>query len=122
MGAPTGSEEVRRVTFPRETTSWGASPRKPLMVTVAGRATECRLMACHIAGSGVQECAAAIWGVSFGGALVSATQSGSIQPMRGGAPWEVVWIAAVPSPNETSIRQRVTPFAPSRHRRSEEHT
>src|ERR1035441_2008888 len=90
MGAPTASAEVRSVIFPRETTSAGASPRKPLIVTVAGLATECRLMACHIAGSGVQECAAAIWGVSFGGALVSATQSGSIQPMRGRAPWEVV--------------------------------
>src|ERR1035438_6613109 len=102
MGAPTASGEVRRVIFPRETTSAGASPRKPVMVTVAVLAAECRLMACHLAGSGVQEPAAAIWGVSFGGALVSATQSGSIQPMRGGAPWEVVWIAAVPSDRKST--------------------
>src|ERR1019366_7151484 len=117
MGAPTGSGEVRTVTFPWETTCAGASSRKPLIVTVARLATEGRLMACHIARSGVQECAAAIWSVSFGGALVSATQSGSIHPIRRRAPWELVWIAAVPSPNETSIRQRATPFAPSRHRK-----
>src|ERR1039457_3669312 len=70
------------VTFPREMAWSGASPRKPMMVTVAALATECRLMACQVTRSGVQECAAARCGVSLGGSFVSATQSGSILPMR----------------------------------------
>jgi hypothetical protein len=59
------------------------------MVTVAALATEWRLMACHIAESGIQECAAARRGISLGGSLVAATQSGSILPMRRRAPVEV---------------------------------
>ena len=57
----------------------------PVAATVAALATECRLMACQVAGSGVQECAAG-WG---GGWLVSATQSGSSLPMRMRSPLEV---------------------------------
>src|ERR1035438_9353517 len=82
MGAPTASLEVQMPAAPRETACAGASPRNPVMVTVAGRETERRLMVCHAAGSGVQECAAANWGVSAGGSFVSATQSGSILPAR----------------------------------------
>src|SRR5664279_3637072 len=116
MGAPTASLEVRMLTFPRETACSGASPRKPVMVSVAALEAEYRLIACHIAGSGVQECAAVNWGVSLGGSFVSATQSGSILPMRSRSPLEVAWIAAAPSPNETSICQEATPFAASRQR------
>ena len=59
------------------------------MLTVAALATEFRLMACQVAGSGVQVCAAARLGVSRGGSFVGATQSGSILPMRGRSPLEV---------------------------------
>jgi hypothetical protein len=58
------------------------------MVTVAALATEWRLMACQVASSGVQECAAASCGVSRGGWLVSAAHSGSILPMRRRSPLE----------------------------------
>ena len=65
--------------------------------------------------SGVQVCAAACCGVSFGGSLVSAIQSGSILPMRGGSPFDVWRIAGDPSANETSMRHRATDLAGSRH-------
>src|ERR1035438_5506013 len=116
MGAPTGSIEVRMATLPRETAWSGESPRKPVMVTVAALDTECRFIACHVTGSGVQECAAANCGVSLGGSLVSATQSGSIFPMRRRSPLDVTRIVAAPLPKETSIRHKVTPFPRSRQR------
>ncbi len=45
-------------------------------------------MAAQVARSGIHVCAAANSGVSRGGWLVSATQSGSILPMRSRSPLE----------------------------------
>ena len=105
------------MTLPRETAWSGASARNPVMVTVAATATDCRLMACQVAGSGFQACAADSGGVSLGGSLVSATQSGSMGPTGRRSPLLVAWIVAGAPPKETSIRQRVTPFPASRQRR-----
>ena len=85
MGAPTGSFDVRMRMRPRDT-GWPAA--RPVMVTVAGEATERCLMAFQTAAAGVQVWAAASSGVSVGGLLVSDTQSGSMGPMRRRGPGE----------------------------------
>src|ERR1035438_4215410 len=81
MGAPTGSLEVRSVTRPRDSIRSGPAPLTPVMVTVAGRSTERRLISDQVSASGVHVCAALWLGVRAGGRLVGAMQRGSISPM-----------------------------------------
>ena len=73
-------------------------------------------MAVQVAASGIQVCAAACCGVSSGGLLVSATERGSISPMRRRSPFDSTRTWFEPSPKATSIRHRFAPAAGSRQR------
>src|SRR5208282_1808558 len=117
MGAPTGSFEVESVKRPWETGLAGALSLRPAIITAAGRSTECRLIAAHVAASGIQVCAAACSLVSDGGSLVPETQRGSISPMRMGSPWDLTWIGSEPSAKVTSIRHVFAEASASRQRK-----
>jgi len=76
------------------------------MVTVAGAATDCFLMAAQIAVSGIQVCAEACSGVSFGNSLFGETHRGSISPTRRRSPFDSTWMAGARPPKSMSTRQR----------------
>ncbi len=106
------------VTLPRETARFGSWSGKPVIVTVAGRFTECLLIADQVSASGVQVHAAANCGESLGSSFVTATVRGSISPMRSRWPGDSACIAAEPSPKVMSIRQRFALSAVSRQRKA----
>ena len=81
------------------------------MVTTAGFAVDLRLIACHVALSGVQVRAAANSGASSGGSLVSAAQSGSMGPTRRRGPGDCLRIAGRPSAKPISICHRAAPLS-----------
>src|ERR1700690_510550 len=115
MGAPTGSFEVWMVTWPLETGV--LSLLRPVMVTVAGRWAERRLISAQTAASGAQVREAACSGVNLGGWLVGPMQRGSISPTRIGSPGAWMRRGAAPSEKATSIRQVTAPSAASRQRK-----
>src|ERR1035438_3761076 len=103
------------VTEPRERGSFACWLGKLVMVTVAGRFTECFLMAAQVSVSGFQTQEAASRGVNLGGSLLSDTQRGSISPMRSRSPRDNARTPAELSPNVTSMRHNLAPAEASRH-------
>ena len=68
------------VTLPRDTASFIALSPYPLIVIVAGRFTDRRLISAHVPASGFHVRIAACSAVSFGNSFVSATARGSTAP------------------------------------------
>ncbi len=87
----------------------------PVMVSVAGDPVEADWIRSQVAASGVQVQEAACCGVSFGGSLVSLTQSGSIAPRCILSPPETICMAGAPAPKVMSIFQEAA--TPSRQRK-----
>src|ERR1035437_707130 len=103
MGAPAGSLDVRIPTRPLDT---APLPLRPVMVTVAGAATDCFLMTAQTAASGIQVCAEACSGVSFGNSLFGETHRGSISPTRRRSPFDSTWMDGARPPKSMWMRQR----------------
>ena len=85
------------------------------MTIVAGRPTECALMADHVAASGIQVWADACAGVSVGGWLVAETQRGSLSATRNPSPADSVRIVWEPSRKEMLISHEVARSLASLH-------
>src|ERR1035437_2138489 len=132
MGAPAGARAGRIPTRPLDT---ARLPLRPVMVTVAGAATDCFLTMAQIAASGIQIRVEACSGVSFGNSLFGETHRGSISRPRRPSPFDSTWVAGAPPPKSISMRQRPACPDESRNRnvggvisgdgergRSEEHT
>src|ERR1035437_6914567 len=87
------------------------------MVTVAGAATECFLICSQERGSGIQECAVASSGVSWGNSLVGEMHRWSISPVLILPPGDSKCRGAEPSAKEISMRQRSADSAASCQRK-----
>src|ERR1019366_9799849 len=106
MGAPTGSWDVLRTTWPRDTAC--PSGRYPVIRMVAAPATEFFLMISQTSLPGIQVCAAACSGVSCGSWLVGPTARGSISPTDIGSPREGRRMGDGPAANGTRTEEHTS--------------
>ena len=117
MGAPTGSFEVADRDLPARDGAPEALVRVACDREHGGRLrVEPFLIASQVAGSGLQVCAAACSGVSFGSSLVFPTARASISPISIGSPRDVARSDGAASwPKLTSIVQKRARGLASRH-------
>src|ERR1017187_8390677 len=113
MGAPTGSLEEEIVTVPRDTGTTESLPANPLIVIVAGKFSESRLIFVQVAVSGFHVLVSACSGVSGTGGPAC----GSISPICKCSPVASGRIPLEPSANETSTIQCCAAMLESRQRK-----